>query len=83
MLCWFLPNINMNLPHQYVSLFPPEALSHLPSHPTPLGCHRAPGLSSLSHNKFPLAVYFTHGNVYVSVLVSSPHPLLPLLCPQE
>ena len=29
MLCWFLPNINMNQPHQYVSLFPPEALSQV------------------------------------------------------
>ena len=31
----------------YVRPLPLESPSHLPPHPTPLGCHRAPGLSSL------------------------------------
>ena len=32
-----------------------------------------------SHSKFPLAVYFTHGSVYVSLLLSSSsHSVLPL-----
>ena len=83
MLCWVLPNINMNQPQVYVSVFPLETLSHLPPHPTRLGCHRGPGLSSLTYSKFPLAIYFTPGNVSVSMLFYSSHPLLPLLCPQE
>ena len=39
--------------------------------PTSLGCLRALGLSFLPHNsKFPLAIYFTYGNAYVSMLLS-------------
>ena len=30
-------------------LLPLELLPHLPLHPTPLACHRAPDLSSLCH----------------------------------
>ena len=32
----------------YMAL-PLEPLSHLPPHPTPLGCHGAPALGSLHH----------------------------------
>ena len=32
-----------------------------------------------SYSKFPLAVYFTHGNVYVSVLLSQVFPPSPFL----
>ena len=44
-LCWFLLYINMNQPEVYIpgseSPLPLELPSHLPPHPTPLGCHRA------------------------------------------
>jgi len=43
MLYWFLPYINMNQPLVYIHPLPLEPLSHLPSHPTPLGCHRTLG----------------------------------------
>ena len=67
--------------HVSLLLEPP---SHLPTHPKPLGCHRALDLSVLHHNsKFPQAIYFTYGSVYVSMLLSQfvpPSPLSP--CPQ-
>ena len=70
--------INMNQPQIYVCPLPPEPPSSLPAHPTPLRCHRALDLSSLhQYREFPLAVYFTYGNVYVSMLLSrfiSPFP---------
>ena len=37
----------MNQPQVYIRPLPPETPSHFPPHPTPLGCHRVPGLSSL------------------------------------
>ena len=58
-----------------MSYLPHEPPSHLPIHPTSLHCLRALGLSFLHHNsKFPLAIYFTYGNLYVSTLLS---PLIP------
>ena len=50
----------------------PPSWTHLPPRPTPLGCHRAPGWSSVSHSKFPLALCFTFGSVYVSMLSIPP-----------
>ena len=46
-LWWFLPYINMN--QLQVHMCPPhsETPSHLPPHPIPLGCPRAPALSAL------------------------------------
>ena len=42
-----------------------------------------PALLPVSRRKFPLAVYFTYGNVYVSMLFSPfVPPSLPPLCPQ-
>ena len=38
--------INMNQSQVYICPLPPEPLSHLPLHPTPLGCHSTE-LSSL------------------------------------
>ena len=40
--CWFLLYITVNRPQVYI--YPPslEPASHLPPHPTPPGCHRAP-----------------------------------------
>ena len=46
-LCWLLPYNYMNQPLVYTCPLPTEPPSHLPFHPNPLGCHRAPGLSSL------------------------------------
>ena len=39
-MCWFLPNINMNQPYVHICSLPLERLSHLPAHPTPLGCSK-------------------------------------------
>ena len=36
----------------------------------------------VSYSRFPLAIYFTHGNVFQCCSPSSSHTLLPLLCPQ-
>ena len=47
--------------------------SQLPPYPTPLGCHSF-GFPA-SYSKFPLALYFTYGNVYVSILLSHVIPL--------
>ena len=41
-LCWFLPDINRNQSWVYICPFSLDPPSHLPSHPTPLGCYRAP-----------------------------------------
>ena len=50
-----------------------ESPSHFPPHPTPLGSHRAPDLSSLCYTAdFHWLSNFTHGNVYVSKLLTCP-----------
>ena len=71
-LCWFLPVININQPYVYTCPLLPESASHFPPCPNPLGCHRA---QVASYSEFPLAIYFTYGNVYVSALLSI-HPTL-------
>ena len=43
--------------YMYIGILPLEFPSHLPSHP------KLPE----SYSRFPLAIYFTHGSVYVSV----------------
>ena len=64
--------------------FPSWTSSHLPTHPPPLGCHRAPGWTSCVIQQLPrLAIYFTHGSVYMSLLLSqfippSPSPVLQI-----
>ena len=63
-----MPYINISQPQVYVCPLPLEPLSHLPTHPTPLGCHRA--LLPVSFSKFPPAIYWTYGDVYSSVLLS-------------
>ena len=40
-VCWFLSHINMNQTEAYICPLPLEPPSHLPLHPTPLGCQRA------------------------------------------
>ena len=81
MLCWFLPYINMNQ-HRYMS--PCNSWASLPP-PTPSHYSRlsqGPRFElPASYSKFPLAIYFTYGNIYVSVLLSqfvspSPSPTL-------
>ena len=57
----------------------PSSLKPLPS-PTPSCPSRLPqntGLSSVSYPKFSLAVYFTCGNVYLSMLFSQCFALSP------
>jgi len=49
----------------------PEPPSPHPPHPLPLGCPGAPALSAL------LVIYFTYGNVHVSVLFSHIIPPSP------
>ena len=54
----------------YIHTFPLplELLSHShPSNPTPLGHHWAE--IPVLHSNLPLASYFTHGNVYISMLL--------------
>ena len=53
-----------------ICTFLPSNLSPTPHHPTPPGCHRAPAALPASHRNFPLAICFTYGNVYGSVLFS-------------
>ena len=48
-LCWLLPYINLNQPQVHICPLSSEPSSHLPPHPTRLGYHRAPDLSSLHH----------------------------------
>ena len=55
---------------------PPSSNS---AHPTCLHLHKAP---PVLYNRFPLAIYFPHGSVYLSILLSrfvapSPSPLRP------
>ena len=72
----------MNQPQVYTCPPAGEPPSCLP-HPTPSQCstlsqsmeYRAP----VSYSKFPQALYFTYGDVYVSALFCLSHPLLPLL----
>ena len=55
--------------HKYTCIhisIPPEPSSHPPPHPSRLS--QSTGLSSLLYSNFPLAIYFTYGNVYVSTL---------------
>ena len=46
-------------------------------HPIPASCHRAVALDAQSYIKLPLAIYFTYGNIYVSIF--SNHATLFLL----
>ena len=52
----------------------PEPPSRLPLCPTPLGCRRAPAQAPCVTQELPPSC-FTHGNVYVSMLLSQFGPL--------
>ena len=54
----------------------PESPSHLPLHPIPLGCPRALVFGCpASRMELTQVIYFTYGNVYVSIILSN-HPIL-------
>ena len=76
-LCWFPPHSHMNQPQESATnrhlSHLPWTRSHLPLHP-PLCCLRALGWAP---SKFPLGIYFTYGNVYVSMLFSQFIPPSP------
>ena len=55
--------------HRYTYI-PCEPSSHLSPHPTPLGWYRALFEFPETYRKFPLAIYFTHGNVSSHVTLS-------------
>ena len=56
----------------------PEPPCHLLPHPIPLGCPSAPALSALLHaSNWGLIIYFTYGNVHVSMLFSQIIPPSP------
>ena len=69
---------SMNQPSVYICAPFLSPASHLPAHPTPLGCHRAPNLSSVSHTaNFHWLSNFIYSNVYVSVPLSQSVPSSP------
>ena len=73
-----LPHGSMNQPQVYICSLPLAPPSHLPPHPTPLGCHGASDFSSLrlTANSHWLS-NFTFGNVHVFTLVSQFIPRSP------
>ena len=65
--------------HSYIYV-PPHFLepsSHLPLHPTPLGCHRALGLSSLNYTANSHLLSILPMVMYVSMLLSQFVPPSP------
>ena len=68
-------HIHMSLPFR--TSLPPPTSSHL---------SRLSQSTRAPYSKFPLAIYFTYSNEYVSMLLCqlappSPSPLLPQVCP--
>ena len=64
--------ITVQISHKYICF--PFFLSL----PTPPGHHRAPGGLPVLYSSFPLAIYFTHGCVYMSILTPFKMVRLPL-----
>ena len=80
-LWWFLPYIDINQPHVHMC---PPTLSPLPlpSLPHPSGLSQSTSFECpASCIKLGLVIYFTYGNILVSVLFSQIMP--PLLLPQN
>ena len=76
--CVFLPYININQSWIYVSPLPLGPPSHIPPHPTLLGCPRALDLSFLCHTtNFHWIYNFTYGNIYILMLFSELFPPFP------
>ena len=63
---------------------PPESPSHLPPHPTSLGCHKTLNLCSLCHTANSHWLSILHMVIYIfnCCSLNSSHHLLSLLCPQ-
>ena len=79
--CWFLLYSNMNLSY-YIYISPPSWACLPAPCPTPLGHHKTPGWTPCVISNFPLSICFTHGIVYLSVILSqfippSPFPMSP------
>ena len=56
---------------------PPSWTSLPRHHPTHLGHHRERAELPVLYSRFPLASYFTHGSVYMSILISQFIPPFP------
>ena len=81
--CGFLSYINKDQPLVHTCPLPPEPPFHLPPH-TALQPVREPLFEfPESYSKFPLAIYFTYGNINLHVTLSThlTH-FSPTLCPQ-
>ena len=76
-LWWFLPNIDMNQP--WVHMCPPSQTTFPPSSPSHTsGLSQCTSFESpVSCIKLGLVIYFTYGNIYVSMLFSQIMPSLP------
>ena len=74
----------MNQPYVYICPLPLETPSHLPPHPTLLGCHIALGLSFLCHSASYhwLSALHMVMRMFQCHFLNSSHPLLPSLCTQ-
>ena len=74
--CCFLSNLDMNQPSVYIYPRPFQPPSHLPPHSTP---QKEPLFEFPEpHSKFPLAIYFTYGNVGFHVTRKEDFLLAPL-----
>ena len=76
MLCWFLLYNNANKPLLYIYLLPLEPPSPLPIPPLQVIKEHQTRLPVLYSNFSP-AIYFTHDNVYMSMLLSPFVPVSP------
>ena len=84
MAYWFLPYIIMNQPQVHVCPLPLGPPPSPPTPSTPLGCHRALGLSCLGYrapSHWQSLLHMVMEMFQCSCLNAS-HPLLPPLCPQ-
>ena len=61
----------------YIYIYTLPLVPLCPSHPTPLACHTVPTGLPVLYGSFPLAIFFTHGNVYMSLLLSQFIPPSP------
>ena len=68
-LCWFLPYIKMNYRYIYVPSLLNPLPAPAPSHPSWLSQSTRLVLPA-SYSRFPLAIYSTCGNTYMSMLLS-------------
>ena len=84
MAYWFPPHIAMNQPQVHVRPLPLEAPPSPPTPSTPLGFHRALGLSCLGYrapSRWRSVLHVVMERSHCSCL-NAAHPLLPPLCPQ-